>query len=162
MVHASGGLVMAEVDNVCFAIWRTKPDRALFEIQKRCLASTVLRFKGACAFLCVVEQASEPPDDDIRKESSEMITAHGTNITAVALVIEGTGFRAAITRTVLSGIVLVIRTPAPIRYFESPRIAADWLRTKMPSLARDLPQEVEAARRHSDGPQRSVWPPAAR
>jgi hypothetical protein len=145
-MHSASGLVMAERRGVSIAIWRRKPNRQLFDIQKKCLDEVVAKNKGKAAFICIVEPTAEPPDDDIRKASSQMISFHETNLKCVALVIEGTGFRAAITRTVLSGIVMLIRTPAPIKYFDTPKAACMWLGTLLP-LARDgLVEEIEALR----------------
>ena len=48
-----------------------------------------------------------------------MISGHGKDLAACACVIEGPGFRAAITRTVLSGITMVIPSPVPFDFCES-------------------------------------------
>jgi hypothetical protein len=128
---------MAEMVGVSIAIWRRKPNRELFDVQKRCLDEVVGKNKGKSAFICVVEPTSEPPDDDIRKGAAQMISAHEKNLKGVALVIEGTGFRSAITRTVLSGIVMLIRTPAPIKFFDVPKPACMWLGSLLP-LSRDV------------------------
>jgi hypothetical protein len=137
---------MAELGGVSIALWRRKPNWELFEIQKKCLADVVARHKGHSAFVCVVESTSEPPDDDIRKASSAMISAHEKNLKCVALVIEGSGFRNAITRTVMSGIVMLIRTPAPIRFFDTPTSASAWVGSLLPSARAQLVEEIESLR----------------
>jgi len=119
--------MMAMHGPVCVALWRSKPSRPLFEIQEAHLARAVSRDPGHVAFMCVVSSAAEPPDDAERAASAAMISKHGPKLAAIACVIEGTGFRAAITRTVLSGMMLVIRTPAPVRLFESVELASPWL-----------------------------------
>lgn len=145
-MHSADGLVMAERRGVSIAIWRRKPTRERFNIQKKCLDEVVAKNLGKAAFICVVEPTSEPPDDDIRKASSLMISSHEKNLKCVALVIEGTGFRSAITRTVLSGIVMLIRTPAPIKFFDTPKSACLWLGTLLPSARDGLLEEIEALR----------------
>jgi hypothetical protein len=146
VMHSGDGLVMAEMAGVSIALWRRKPNRELFETQKRCLDEVVGKHKGKAAFICVVEPTSEPPDDDIRKAASSMISAHEKNLRGVALVIEGTGFRSAITRTVLSGIVMMIRTPAPIKFFDVPKPACMWLGSLLPVSRDALFAEIEALR----------------
>ena len=141
---------MAETGGVSIAIWRRKPNRELFEVQRKCLNDVVARNRGKAAFLCVVEPSAEPPDDDIRKASSLMISAHEKNLKCVALVIEGTGFRAAITRTVLTGIEMMIRAPAPIKFFDIPKSACSWVRTQVPTVRDSLNDEIEALRRLLD------------
>jgi hypothetical protein len=137
---------MAELRGVSIAIWRRKPNRELFEIQKKCLDDVVARNKGKAAYVCVVEPTSEPPDDDIRKASSQMVSSHEKNLKCVALVIEGTGFRSAITRTVLSGIVMLIRTPAPIKFFDITKSACVWVGTQLPAARDGLLEEIESLR----------------
>jgi hypothetical protein len=59
---------------VCLAIWRTKPTRELFEIQRSELSSAVARDPGKVAFLCVVESKADPPEQEVRDASSAMIS----------------------------------------------------------------------------------------
>src|SRR5450432_849330 len=118
ITHCGDGLLMAALGPVCIGLWKTKPTRELFLIQKEHLAIDVARAPGKVAFLCVVTSEATPPDEPERAASSAMINGHGSNLPAVACVIEGTGFKAAITRTVLSGMTVVIRSPSPIRFFE--------------------------------------------
>jgi hypothetical protein len=145
-MYSANGLVMAERKGVCIALWHRKPTQELFDIQKKCLNDVVSRNKGKSAFLCVVESTSEPPDDDIRKASSQMISSYEMNLHCVALVIEGTGFRSAITRTVLSGIYMLTRTPAPVRFFDTPAAACNWVGAKIPAARDGLQQEIEVLR----------------
>ena len=146
VMHREDGLVMAEMRGISIAIWRRKPNRELFEIQRKCLADVVAKNKGKAGFICVVEPTSEPPDDDIRKAASQMITVHEKNLKCVALVIEGSGFRSAITRTVLSGILLLVRTPSPIKFFEVCKSACMWVGSQIPTAREGLLEEIEVLR----------------
>jgi hypothetical protein len=143
---------MADMRGVCIAIWRQKPNRELFEIQRKCLDDVVAKNTGKAAFLCIVEPTSEPPEDDIRKAASKMISDHDENLKCVAVVIEGTGFRSAITRTVLSGILLLVRTPAPIKFFDISKSACAWVGTHVPAARNGLLEEIEALRSLLDSP----------
>ena len=111
------------------------------------LAAAVARNPGKVAFLCVVESSADPPDDAERNASAAMVNEHGANLLGVACVIEGTGFRGAITRTVLSGIALVIRSRVSIKMFESVRAASPWLArcVHLASLP-ELHEQVERGR----------------
>jgi len=146
VMFTGDGLIMAELHGVAIALWRRKPNRELFEAERKCLDEVVAKNRGKSAFVCVVEPSSEPPDDDIRKASSQMITAHEKDLKCVALVIEGTGFRSAITRAVLSGIVMLIRTPAPIKFFDVPKSACAWVSTQLPVARDGLLEEIEVLR----------------
>jgi hypothetical protein len=129
--HSGDGLVMASMGPISVALWRTKPTRLLFEIQRNELAKVVSAHRGSAAFMCIVQEGTADPDDELRKASAEMITGHGTSLAAVACVIEGSGFRAAITRTVLTGILFLARNPAPTRFVESVQAAATWIGTRI-------------------------------
>jgi hypothetical protein len=147
IVQVGDGIVMAQIANVCVALWRKKPTPERFEIQRKCLEAAVKRNPGRTVFLCLVEPGTEPPDDVIRKASSTMISSHGQDLRAVACVVEGTGFKAAISRTVLSGIVFLIRSPSPIRYFESAASGAAWLSQFVPiGNLNSFVQQLEIAR----------------
>lgn len=138
---------------MCLAIWRKKPTRDLFEVQRFELSSTVASNPGNVAFLCVVEPKADAPDQEVRDASSAMITSHGKKLAACACVIEGDGFRAAITRTVLSGIALVTRSPSPTRFFEGVPDASHWLNERLRlGEASAIAEQVELARKRLDGP----------
>jgi hypothetical protein len=119
----------------------------LFEVQRRELAAAVARDPGNAAFLCVVEALAEPPDQELRDASAAMLSSHGKRLAACACVIEGTGFRAAITRTVLTGMAIVARNAAPNRFFERVQAASFWLSEHL-GRGRDplLSERVEMAR----------------
>ena len=145
--RTGGGLLIAMIGPVCLALWRSKPTPQLFEIQRSHLHAAIARQPGKIAFLCVVEPHADPPDETERAASTHMISSQGENLAGVACVIEGSGFRAAITRTVLSGMVFMIRTPAPIKLFDGVRIAAPWLaRCVGYSALPGLESEVERGR----------------
>jgi hypothetical protein len=147
------GLIMAEYGPVCLALWRKKSTRERFERQKTALDEVVRKRPGEVAFVCVIESTSEPPDDDIRRESSQMITRHGAKLKGVACIIEGDGFRAAITRSVLSGIVLFIRNKAPIKMFATVAHASEWVRTLVPlGPSQPFLREVEGLRAQLGAP----------
>jgi hypothetical protein len=147
VLHCAGQLLMAMVGPICVSLWQTKPTAELFAIQRAQLAAAVARNPGKVAFLCVVESSADPPDDAERNASAAMINEHGANLLGVAGVIESTGFRGAITRTVLSGIVLVIRSRVSIKMFESVRAASPWLArcVQLASLP-ELHEQVERGR----------------
>lgn len=132
------GLILGSYRNVFFALWSTKPTPELFQLQRAALAAAVSASPGKIFFLCLVSPNAEPPEQAERDASSQMITSHGNRLLGTACVVEGSGFRAAITRTVLTGIVLFIRTPAPIAFFENVEAAAFWMQRRVPTT--DLSQ----------------------
>jgi hypothetical protein len=147
VTHLSPGLLMGKIERVCLAIWKGKPTPELFEVQRASLAAAVAERPGRALFLCVITTNSDPPEENERHASAKMISAHGKDLAACACVIEGTGFRAAVTRTVLSGISLLVRSPAKLRFFESISNACQWLESLVPpGKLRGLTGQVELAR----------------
>jgi len=147
LTHVHAGLVMASYGQVCVALWRSKPTLELFEVQRAELAAGVARHAGRQLFLCIVEAKADPPDQPVRSASAQMISGHGRNLAGCACVIEGSGFRSALTRTVLTGITLLVRQPAPYRFFESTSVACGWLATRAPPGAlAGLAERIAGAR----------------
>ncbi len=147
ITHEGGGLLMASYEQVCVAVWETKPILRLFDIQKAHLAAAVAREPGRALFMCVVSNRADPPDQEIRDSSSKMISGHGKDLAACACVIEGSGFRAAITRTVLSGIMMVIRSPVPFNFCESVEVGCKWFESRSQrERIRGLADKIQSAR----------------
>ncbi len=148
VIHCADGLAVAEIEHVCVAIWRAAVTKPLFERQREGLAEVVNRKPGASGFLCVIEPSSKPPNDELRRAAAEMIASHGERLTSVAVVIEGSGFGAALIRGVLSGMVLVLRNrKVPISYFASVWPAARWLSEYLPlSSVEKFALSVESVR----------------
>ena len=147
VAHDRGGLLVGRIGPVCLAIWRTKPIMDLFQVQRLDLTEAVASDPGNIAFLCVVEPTAEPPDQTVRDASAAMIASFGRDLAACACVIEGSGFRAAITRTVLTGMQFVARRAVPTRFFERVPVAAAWLSDLVgPGSEAVLGDQVEIAR----------------
>ena len=127
VTHSADGLMMGLIGPVCFSLWQAKPTPERFAIQRRHLHAAIAREPGQLVFMCVVSPHADAPDEAERKASADMITSQGTKLLGVACVIEGIGFRAAITRTVLMGVLHLIRSPAPIKLFEGVRQSSPFL-----------------------------------
>lgn len=146
VTYRGGGLVVGHFAHVCVAIWNTKPTRALFDWQRKGLADAVQRHPESALFMCVVSSKADPPDQDVRDASTKMIASHEKRLAGCACVIEGSGFRAAITRTVLTGITSVVRLPCPIGFCDSVQAGSDWLgrhspRGSLSGLVEELARE---------------------
>jgi hypothetical protein len=112
------------------------------------LRSVVQLHPGAAGFLCIIEPGATPPDDELRRASAQMIAAHGDRLALAAAVIEGTGMQAAIARSVLTTIAMIvpgIRTK--VSFFSSVSAAAEWAceRIELPE-ADAVVEAVEALR----------------
>jgi hypothetical protein len=153
VTHAADGLLMANIGQVCLALWRTKPTRALFETQREHLAAAVAKQPGRVLFMCLLEARVHAPEQDVRDASAKMISSHGRDLAGCACVIEGHGFRSALTRTVLAGIAFVLQTPAPFRFFDNAEAACEWVEARAGwGRLQGLAAQVELARRRLEPP----------
>jgi hypothetical protein len=126
--HSDEGIVVAETANVCVVIWRGAVTRIPFEKQSSGLAMVVDRHPGNAGFLVVIEPTTKPPEDELRRASTQMLQAHGDRLNCVACVIEGQGFRASVARGVVSGMLLMTRhRHSPVSFPPNVRAGATWM-----------------------------------
>jgi hypothetical protein len=135
VTNVCSGLLMATIGPLTLAFWTRKPTPERFEIQRASLAADVARRPGEALFLCVITEPVDPPDEAERLASARMISDLGRDLVACAGVIEGRGFRAAVARTVLSGIARLIHSPTKLGFFDEVEPACEWLEKFSPSGA---------------------------
>jgi hypothetical protein len=146
--HWDEAVVVAETGPLCVVIWRGAVTKLQFEWQRTALAEVVEGNSQGAGFLCVVEASAKPPEDDLRRASAQMVLSHAERLKCVACVIEGEGFKAAITRGALSGMVLLLRNrKTQISFFANVRSGAQWMSKyiEIPS-AEELVSTVETIR----------------
>jgi hypothetical protein len=147
-VFSGDGVVVGEVGRVCVVIWRLAVTQERFDHQRTGLAEVVHRHPDGTGFLCIIEPTAAPPSDKLRRASIEMIQSHGARLKCVAVVIEGEGFRAAITRSVISGMALIFPNRLPGRAFSRVGEAVGWMqghvRILVPELLVDGVEELRS------------------
>ena len=119
VLSCSDGLAIGELDGVCIVVWRSDVTLERFRRQKAALESTVARHPQGAGLLCVIERNVAPPDEYFRRASSELIEGLGARLRGVLCVIEDEGFRGSVTRSVLSGMALLLSSGSPPRKFAS-------------------------------------------
>lgn len=82
--------------------------------------------QGRCASLAVIEpSAAAAASKEVREKSAELARAHA--ILGAAIVIEGSGFRPAATRTLVAGMYLVTKKEYPHKIVSTTSEGAEWL-----------------------------------
>lgn len=133
LIDVRDGLALGQIGTLCIALWRDAATRPRFDRQAAALAAVVAANRGSAGFMCIVEPESKPPDNELRRASARMIDAHGADLVFVAAVIEGSGFRASITRSVLTAMSRFLpRNKTKIGFFSSAMDAALWGRENAP------------------------------
>lgn len=117
----------------------TKQSKRMFELHH-----------GQCASLAIIEpSAAAAASAEVREKSAELARAHP--ILGAAIVIEGSGFRPAATRTLIAGMYLVTKKEYPHKIVSTAAEGAEWLvpvlaKAGIPQSATDLIAAVEVAR----------------
>lgn len=93
------------------------------------------RHPTGVTFLMIVESTAEIPSSPVRAALSEALRSFGSFVLRSALVHEGTGFRAAAVRGVVTGLSLVARQPYPHQVFDRVEPAVRWLAQSFPAGA---------------------------
>ena len=68
----------------------------------------------------------ELPDAAARSRTLEMLRTLGARLNSVAIVVEGRGFRASATRSMFTGLALVLRPGFEWSFFATTEVAAEW------------------------------------
>lgn len=126
VIWSEHSLGIAALGRVCIVVWRDDVTVERFRRQELALQEVVRRYPREAGFMCVVEAGTSPPDERLRAASAEMINAHGDRLRCLACVIEGSGFRAALTRSALSGIALLMAR-RELKFTATVSAAAAWM-----------------------------------
>jgi hypothetical protein len=108
VISCADGLGIAEVGTVCVVVWRAVVTADRFQRQRDALYDLVDCHPEGVGLLCVIEPNTPPLEDRMRRASIDMVEGLGTRLRCITCVIEGSGFRAAATRSILSGMALLL------------------------------------------------------
>lgn len=86
------------------------------------------------ALLTIIEPNAPPPSSDVRDAMAAMLAEFGRVIKYSAVAFEGSGFRAAVVRGVVTGLTLLARMPYPHKVFAGVDDAAQWMINNVASL----------------------------
>ncbi|WP_394839131.1 hypothetical protein LVJ94_19780 [Pendulispora rubella] len=132
ILHRTGGMAIAQFGRLCVVVWRDAVTQPTFDLQRAGLDQVVRNHPDGAGFLCVIEPSTRPPDDALRRASAQMVMSHGDHLKCTGVVIEGEGFRAAITRGVLSGMALLLSRKVQAMAFSDTFSALKWMRNYVP------------------------------
>jgi hypothetical protein len=127
VVSLQDGLGVAEAGSVCMVVWHAAVTSDRFIRQKHALDDVVRRYPLRAGLLCVVESCAPVPEPAMREASAKMVASYGDRLRCVACVIEASGFRGAITRSVLSGMALLISHGLEVKFTGTVAAAAPWI-----------------------------------
>lgn len=116
-------------NGVLVQIWRTGTPLASARAARAAARRMAEEHRGYITSIVIVEPTADMPDATARAELAGMAVDQATRMACVALVHEGTGFRVAVIRGVMTGLMLVAKHAFPHAVFANVDQACEWLRT---------------------------------
>ena len=110
------------------------------EVGRRCAEFAASHPEGI-ALLTIIEAHAPAPNNDARTAIADF-PRNATYVRASALAFEGTGFRASLVRSVVSGLTMLARQPFEHKVFDSVPTATQWL---VPELECHRPADFSPA-----------------
>ncbi len=133
---------MATWHNFVIVIWR-KDTTADAVKQLRELFQKTSTMTQAVCLLTIVEPNAPPPSSDVRDALAGVLGEFGKLIKFSAVAFEGSGFRAAMVRGVVTGLTMLARMPYPHKVFAGVDDSVRWLCGNATGIGwRDTPTDV--------------------
>ncbi|MGH7283164.1 MAG: hypothetical protein ACRELY_16685 [Polyangiaceae bacterium] len=119
--------VLATWKNFAIVIWRHDTSLAAIENARKMSEELIQKHAEGINWFTVIEENATMPSQEARTKINEVMNRGGKNTLRSALIFEGTGFRAAATRSVVTGISFVSPLPFPHKIFGTVNTACAWL-----------------------------------
>jgi hypothetical protein len=129
---ASPDQIVATWKNVVLLIWRQETTVEGVRAAKATYDELSASCPGGVILATVVEWNAPAPPVDARKELARFLSGCSGRMILSAVVHEGAGFRAAMVRSVVTGLALVAKLPYPHKVFVTVADAEGWFRACSP------------------------------
>lgn len=131
MIENSSVCVMAEYERCILTVWHAQATSDAFAKRHQNLIELAARYPGRCAYIEVIEPESKAPSDADRKTAVEAFKKLGKDLAAVCFVVDGPQMRAALVRTVLTGMTFLLPQMQPSKVFKRVSDAVEWIKPRM-------------------------------
>ena len=82
---------------------------------------------GETSFLNMIARGTPVPGNDVRAEFQQMMREKPGQMRCTAIVAEGGGFHGSVVRGVVTGLMMVVRPPFPMKVHAGVPEAAEWI-----------------------------------
>ena len=148
---ASDGIAVGKLGPVCIVLWRAAVTHPRFHEQRVGLLDVAEGSGGNAGFLCIIEPTADPPNAELRQASADLINGLDMKLKCVACVVEGRGIKAAIGRSVLTGMSMLSgRGKTPFEVMSDVDEAEDWMREHLSVPAGSVVRAAETLRHALD------------
>jgi len=125
------GYCVARYEGVLICVWREAPTLAALETARRAFCAVLDERPAGAGVIGVAEDGMPTMGAVERQMASSIFGDLGRRAYYVATVIEGDGFWASTSRSVMTAISIVAHRPCPLRIFRHVAEAAEW-QTRFP------------------------------
>lgn len=134
--HIDERCCFAQRDDVTLSFWSGPPTAELIDTQRSVLERAIRQHKqilSMTSFRIADFDMKLMRDGTIQSRFEALAKLVDGPLVAHALVVEGTGFSAAILRSSATSLAFVLRSKVSTKAFDTPQSAARWLASRRPS-----------------------------
>jgi hypothetical protein len=148
-----GARCAGSCDQSVIIVWRTPPTVQALSDLRAIVIEQLQEYPRGIGILGIAEPGMPMLGAAERKVSGDLLALFGPRFRAIATVIEGHGFWAGATQSVMTAISLIARQPCPLRIFRSIGEALAWYTPLVsadggPGSSEALRQAIEVIRMH--------------
>ena len=145
MIAELGQVKVLEIDahhakgvagNMLFLVWRYETRLDAFVRARSILSELIEAHPGDVEVMQVIETTALPPNATTRAEFPKLLKLGSGHLKHYSIVHEGSGFKAAIVRTITSTAYMMSRRNFPYEVFSSLDKAAAWHALGVPAVGR--------------------------
>ena len=151
VLHVSELCAIGEIDNCIAVLWRAQPTPEEFRTRNKFLVDLAARAKGKCALLEVVEENAKPGSQDARRAAMEVFGKLGSDLSAIAFVLEGNAVRSAFIRAMLTGMMFFVKQLQPTKVFKHLEDMTGWAKPMVQPDNASFHSELATAFEHLRG-----------
>lgn len=118
--------------NVLILVWKHETTTDGVHKLKSTYQSLAEKYPKNVFLLTIVEQDAPMPPSPVRVALADFLASCGGKMVLSAVVHEGSGFRAAAVRSVVTGLAMMANLPYPHKVFANVDDAARWLHMSSP------------------------------
>jgi hypothetical protein len=113
--------------HVVVAMWRKPMDLASTKIAHAAVRDVAKRHPGEAVYINVIRGGVPPPDDDVRRELVAIVRSGAGVYRCAAILALGNAFVVSLVRSVVAGMVMIVRPTFPMKVFGEVPQAAAWI-----------------------------------
>jgi hypothetical protein len=130
--------------NVAINVWLARPDVAGAQRLLDLTAESARRSPQArLSSVHLLDQRVGIPTSEARALFAQTLTRHRDHVACIAAVLAGEGFWVSALLGAITGVMALLPSPVPLRYFTHTRELAQWLPAEHLRLAGERVQEAE-------------------